>query len=218
MTRFRPITLRVSRLRCDNIIYSRLQAIIARLIHSWKIRVWYDGYLIPPTYHFMSQYLIWESCRTSPMRYLRLFQGNLESLLSWAFERYVLNMSMHTWKSDSLKSYETFQPIFPYFRRSWTTAWKKLRTKTSEEKAGWGQSVNVAGLILKYVLRMLSLRPFGGSVTTCEQNLISKVWDRLVVLKLTAIFSISKFETVLLFLNNWRTIKFQTFDTLWYVH
>lgn len=33
-----------------------------------------------------------------------------------------------TWKSDSLKSYDTFQPILPNFLLSCTTAWKKAST------------------------------------------------------------------------------------------
>ena len=73
---------------------------------------------------------------------------------------------MYTWKSDSLKSYEMFQPILPYFLRSCTTAWKNASTNTSEGNASCGHSRSASAEILKYVLRMFSLRPFGGSVTT----------------------------------------------------
>ncbi len=102
------------------------------------------------------------------MRYLRLFHGILGSLLSTALSRYVLRMSIHTWKSDSLKSYETFQPILPYFLRSCTTAWKNASTNTRDEKAEWGHSANAWVEILKYVLRRFSFNPLGGSVTTCQ--------------------------------------------------
>ena len=41
---------------------------------------------------------------TSPMRYFKLLHGIFVSPFSSALVRYVLRMSMQTWKSDSLKS------------------------------------------------------------------------------------------------------------------
>lgn len=62
-------------------------------IDGW-MNVWMDGRLI-----------------TSPMRYFSDPQGILVSPISCALFKYVLRTSIQTWKSDSLKSYETFQPI-----------------------------------------------------------------------------------------------------------
>lgn len=77
---------------------------------------------------------------------------------------------MHTRKSDSLKAYVTFQPILPYLRRSWTTAWKKAKTKTSVTKLWWLHSCSAVTGVFWYVLRKFSFRPFGGSVTTCRKR------------------------------------------------
>lgn len=71
-----------------------------------------------------------------------------------------------TKKSDSLKSYGTFQPILPYLRLSCTTAWKKASTYTRLRKAGCGHAVMLSLEILEYVALKFSLRPLGGSVTT----------------------------------------------------
>lgn len=115
---------------------------------------------------------------TSPIRYFRLFQGIFVSPRSNDFCRYVFKISIHTWKSDSLKSYEIFQPILPYFLRSCTTAWKKASTKTRDEKALCGHSIRAVLEILWYVLRKFSFRPLGGSVTTCKLDIIKK-WNYL---------------------------------------
>lgn len=85
---------------------------------------------------------------TSPIKYLRLFHGTLGSPCSIDLLKYVFRICIHTRKSDSLKSYGTFQPTLPYLRRSCTTAWKKAKTNTSEVNAGWVHSVSASVGIL----------------------------------------------------------------------
>merc|ERR1712072_1051025 len=69
-------------------------------------------------------------------------------------------------KSDSLKSYATFQPIFPYFILSCTTAWRKARVNRQALKASCGQASKTLWSILAKVARIFNFRPSGGSVTT----------------------------------------------------
>lgn len=59
-----------------------------------------------------------------------------------------------------------FHPILSYLRRSCTTAWKKASTYTNDLYDGCVHTSKLLPLILKYVLRRFSFKPFGGSVTT----------------------------------------------------
>jgi hypothetical protein len=62
---------------------------------------------------------------------------------------YVLSSDMLMRKSDSLKSYGTFQPILPYLRRSCTTAWKNVRQYTTDRKAGFAHAASSSSLIFE---------------------------------------------------------------------
>ena len=53
-----------------------------------------------------------------------------------------------------------------YWVLTWTTAWKKAKTKTSVGKAECVHSASDVAEILKYVLRRFNFKPLGGSVTT----------------------------------------------------
>ena len=61
----------------------------------------------------------------------------------------MLSSDMLTRKSDSLKSYATFQPILPYLRRSCTTAWKNVRQYTTERNAGFAHAASSSSLIFE---------------------------------------------------------------------
>lgn len=73
---------------------------------------------------------------------------------------------MEILKSDSLKSYDTFQPIFPYFFLSYTTAWKNDSTKIRGRKASLSHSSRTFSEICFHLSFMFLAKPSGGSVTT----------------------------------------------------
>ena len=79
----------------------------------------------------------------SPIKYFSAFQGIVcdprPPPSRTTLSQYVLTKLNEILKSVSLKSYGTFQPSLPYFRRSWTAAWKNASTYASVLNAEFSQ-------------------------------------------------------------------------------
>lgn len=90
----------------------------------------------------------------SPIRYLRVSQGNSASSFSNALVKYMLMSLKEILKSDSLKSQLTFHPILPNFFLSQITAWKNDSTQSIGLNSALGHDSKISSDSLEYVFLM----------------------------------------------------------------
>jgi hypothetical protein len=86
------------------------------------------------------------------------------SIINWRF-------ACAKTRSDVIHWYAMFQPTAPYLRRSWITALKKARPKSSFlYAAGFVHASNASFSISVYVRVRLAFSPFGGSCVSLSDD------------------------------------------------